>query len=90
MWSASNYEMMGSIATTSEVRTMAISTDLVYLGCNGGTIEIWDGKKQSRIEKLQTGTNGKVLCMALDENEEVLVIGTSDGRIQVICLIIIS
>ena len=46
-------------------------------------MEVWDQKKHTRIEILQTRTNGKVLCMALDANEEVLVIGTSDGRIQV-------
>lgn len=63
---------------------MAISSELVYLGCKGGAVEIWDHKKQMRIETLQTSTHGKVQCMALDENEEYLVIGTSDGRIQVI------
>lgn len=46
-------------------------------------MEVWDLKKQTRIEILQTGTNGKVLCMSLDPNEEVLVTGTSEGRIQV-------
>ncbi|KAJ0031553.1 hypothetical protein Pint_13215 [Pistacia integerrima] len=83
IWSASNYAMVGSLPTTCEVRAMAVSSELVYLGCKGGAVEIWDSKKQTKIETLQTATNGKVLCMALDDNEEVLVIGTSDGRIQV-------
>lgn len=75
--------MVGSLATTSEVKSMAISSELIYLGCRGGIVEVWDQKKQNRIEILQTRTNGKVLCMTLDANEEVLVIGTSDGQIQV-------
>ncbi|GLU09894.1 hypothetical protein SLE2022_267290 [Rubroshorea leprosula] len=82
IWSCSNYSMIGSITTTSEVRSMAISSELIYLGCKGGTVEVWDQKKHTKIETLQTGTNCKVITMALDANEEVLVIGTSDGRIQ--------
>ncbi|KAK3210681.1 hypothetical protein Dsin_015387 [Dipteronia sinensis] len=82
IWSASNYGMVGSLSTTHEVRTMAVSSELVYLGCKGGIVEIWDQKKQTKIETLQTGTSGKVKSMDLDENEEILVIGTSDGRIQ--------
>lgn len=66
-----------------EVRAIAISSELIYLGCKGGIIEIWCKKKLVRKEALQTGTNGKIISMALDSDEEFLVIGTSDGRIQV-------
>lgn len=62
---------------------MAVSSELIYLGCKGGTVEIWGREKQNRVETLQTGTNGKVLCMALDDDEDFLVIGTSDGQIRV-------
>lgn len=62
---------------------MAISSELIYLGSKGGTVEIWDQKKQNKIETLQTSSDGRVLCIALDGNEDLLVIGTSDGRIQV-------
>lgn len=75
--------MVGFLPTTLEVRTMAISSELIYLGGKGGSVEIWDREKQNRIDTLQTGTNCKVLCLALDANEEVLVTGTSDGRIRV-------
>ncbi|XP_044472181.1 putative E3 ubiquitin-protein ligase LIN-1 isoform X2 [Mangifera indica] len=82
IWNASNYALVGSLPTTCEVRAMAVTSELVYLGCKGGAVEIWDSKKQTKIETLQTSTNSRVQCMALDDNEEVLVIGTSDGRIQ--------
>ncbi|WCJ42504.1 Transducin/WD40 repeat-like superfamily protein [Euphorbia peplus] len=83
IWSASSYEQVGSLATTLEVRSMTLSSELVYLGSKGGIIEIWDQKKQSKVETLQScSEGGKILCMALDGNEEILVIGTSDGRIQ--------
>ncbi|KAI7989930.1 putative E3 ubiquitin-protein ligase LIN [Camellia lanceoleosa] len=81
--SASNYSMVGSLPLTLEVRAMAVSSELIYLGCKGGTVEVWCRKKHNRVEMLQTGSNGRVLCMALDADEEVLVIGTSDGKIQV-------
>ncbi|XP_059634944.1 putative E3 ubiquitin-protein ligase LIN [Cornus florida] len=81
IWSASNYNMIGSLPSTLEVRAMAISSELIYLGCKGGIVEVWCRKKHVRVETLQTGGTSKVLCMALDR-DEVLVIGTSDGRIQ--------
>lgn len=66
------------------MRAMAISSELIYLGGKGGCVEIWDREKQNKIiDTLQTGTNCKVLSLAIDPNEEVLVTGTSDGRIQV-------
>jgi WD40 repeat protein len=76
--------MIGSLQTGSEVRAMAVSSELIYLGCKGGTVEIWDKKKHIRVGTLQLGTNCKVNSMALGSNEEILVIGTSDGQIQVI------
>lgn len=81
--STSDYTMVGSLATTLEVRAMAISSELVYLGCKKGAVEIWGREKQNRIDTLQIGTNCKVICMALDANEEVLIVGTSDGLLQV-------
>ncbi|KAL9330155.1 hypothetical protein ACSQ67_005158 [Phaseolus vulgaris] len=82
IWNSSNYSMVGSLQTVSEVRAMAVSSGLIYLGCKGGTVEIWDMKKLSKVDTLQMGTNCRVNCMALDSNEEFLVIGTSDGQIQ--------
>lgn len=75
--------MIGSLPSTMEVRAVAISTELIYLGCKGGIVEVWCRKKLNKRETLQIGSNGKVLCMALDSSEEVLVTGTSDGLIQV-------
>lgn len=84
IWSAANFSLVGSLSTTLEVRAMALSSELIYLGGKGGCVEIWDREKQNKIiDTLQTGTNCKVLSLALDANEEVLVTGTSDGRIQV-------
>ena len=83
VWNASNYNLVQSVSLASEVRTMVISSDMIYMGCKGGTVEVWCRKKLSRKETLQTGTNCRVICMALDSNEDFLVVGTSDGRIQV-------
>ncbi|RZB95108.1 putative E3 ubiquitin-protein ligase LIN-1 [Glycine soja] len=82
IWNNSNYSIVGSLQTGSDVRAMEVSSELIYLGCKGGTVEIWDKKKHKRVDTLQMGTNCRVNCMALDSNEEVLVIGTSDGQIQ--------
>ncbi|KAF6164444.1 hypothetical protein GIB67_025270 [Kingdonia uniflora] len=82
IWSTSDFSSVGSLQSTLEVRSMAVSSDLIYLGCKLGTVEIWCKEKHTRVETLTTGTNGKVLCMAINEDAESLVVGTSDGRIQ--------
>ncbi|KAI3790166.1 hypothetical protein L2E82_02999 [Cichorium intybus] len=83
IWNASTYGLMESVSLTSEVRAMAISSEFIYFGCKMGIVEIWYRNKLTRKETLQIGTNGKVICMALDSNEDLLVTGSSDGRIQV-------
>ncbi|KAG8367387.1 hypothetical protein BUALT_Bualt16G0066700 [Buddleja alternifolia] len=80
--STSNYSMVGSLTSTLDVRTMAVSSELIYLGCKGGMIEVWCKKKHNRVETLETSSTTKILCMAIDTNEDMLVVGTSDGRIQ--------
>lgn len=81
--SVSDHSVIGSLQTPSEVRAMIISSELIYLGCKGGMVEIWSKENHKRIDVLQSGTNCRVHCMALDSCEEFLVIGTSGGRIQV-------
>lgn len=80
---ASNYSPVGSLPCTSEVRSIAVSSDLIYTGCKTGIIDIWSKEKLTRIGTLQTRAYTRVQCMALDGDGEVLVVGTSDGRIQV-------
>ncbi|XP_039143761.1 putative E3 ubiquitin-protein ligase LIN-1 [Dioscorea cayenensis subsp. rotundata] len=82
VWNTSNYNLVGSLPTNSEVRSTIASSDLIYLGCKMGTVEIWSRQKLSKVSTLQTGTNGKVQCMAIDSDAELLVVGTSDGKIQ--------
>ncbi|MED6150211.1 hypothetical protein PIB30_070194 [Stylosanthes scabra] len=85
IWNKCNnrISMFGSLQSSLEVRAMAVSSELIYLGCKGGAVEIWDTKKHNRINTLHTGSNCRVLCMAFNTNEDILVIGTSDGQIQV-------
>ncbi|KAI3714645.1 hypothetical protein L6452_21603 [Arctium lappa] len=83
IWNASTYNLVQSVSLTSEVRAMAISSEFVYFGCKMGIVEVWCRNKVTRKETLQTSTNCKVVCMDVDDNEDVLVIGTSDGKIHV-------
>ncbi|KAI3802908.1 hypothetical protein L1987_31055 [Smallanthus sonchifolius] len=83
IWNASTYNLVESISLTSEVRTMTFSSEFIYFGCKSGIVEVWCRNKLVKKETLQIGTNCKVMCMAMDNNEDILVIGTSDGRLQV-------
>ncbi|KAI3908231.1 hypothetical protein MKW92_027472 [Papaver armeniacum] len=83
IWSTSNFSVVGSLPSNMDIRSMAISSELIYLGCRTGIVEIWCKEKHTRVESLQTGTNTKIISMAIDNEEELLVLGTSDGKIQV-------
>ncbi|XP_064943831.1 putative E3 ubiquitin-protein ligase LIN isoform X2 [Musa acuminata AAA Group] len=82
VWSTSNYSLVGSIQSSIEVRSMAMSRELIYLGSKTGILEIWSKDKLTAIGSLQIGTNCKVQCMDVDADGEILVLGTSDGRLQ--------
>ncbi|RRT61972.1 hypothetical protein B296_00019251 [Ensete ventricosum] len=82
VWSTSNYSLVGSIQSSIEVRCMAMSRELIYLGSKTGILEIWSKDKLTAIGSLQIGTDCKVQCMDVDADGEILVLGTSDGRLQ--------
>nr|GLL20597.1 putative E3 ubiquitin-protein ligase LIN [Ipomoea trifida] len=85
IWDTSNHSMIASLPSTMEVRAMAVSSKSVFLGGKGGVVEVWCKKKYTRAGALQSGSTAKVVCLSLDRNdeEEILVVGTSDGKIQV-------
>ncbi|KAJ0962434.1 hypothetical protein J5N97_030262 [Dioscorea zingiberensis] len=84
VWNASNYNLVGSLPTTMDVRSIVTNAELLYLGGKMGTVEIRSREKLNEVLTLQTGTSGKVQCMAIDSDGELLVVGTSDGKIQVL------
>ncbi|GJN38208.1 hypothetical protein PR202_gb27230 [Eleusine coracana subsp. coracana] len=84
VWNSSNYNLVGSIPSSMEARSLVVSADLIYLGSRNGVVEIWSREKLTRIGSLQAGgPSCRVQCMAADGDGDVLVVGTSDGRIQV-------
>jgi len=86
VWSCANYGLVGSMATAAEARSLVVSADLVYVASRTAAVEIWSREKLARIGTLQAGGPGcRVQCMAVDADGDVLVVGTSDGRIQVRC-----
>lgn len=83
IYNTSTYSPIGSLPSTTDVRAIAVSTDLIYVGCKTGVVDIWSKEKLTRIGSLQTRAYSRVQCMALDGDGEVVVVGTCDGRIQV-------
>ncbi|CAO2161689.1 unnamed protein product [Urochloa humidicola] len=83
VWSCGNYNQVGSMPSSMEARSLVVSADLIYVGSRNGAVEIWSREKLTRIGTLQAGGPGcRVQCMAVDSDGDVLVFGTSDGRIQ--------
>jgi len=84
VWNCANYNLVGSMPSSMEARSLVVSADLIYLGSRNGAVEIWSREKLTRIGTLQAGgPSCRVQCMAVDGDGDVLVVGTSDGRIQV-------
>ncbi|KAG0503471.1 hypothetical protein HPP92_003543 [Vanilla planifolia] len=79
--SASDYRQVGSLPSTLDVRCLTISAELIYLGTKTGVVELWSRNKLVRVGVLQIGSNCRVTCMIVF-GDEVLVVGTSDGRLQ--------
>lgn len=90
IWSVTNFELVGSLPSAFEVRSIAVSSELIYLGCKGGNVEIWCKEKLNRVDLLQIGSNAKICSMAINASEDFLVVGTSDGQIQVFILEVLS
>lgn len=90
IWSVTNFEQVGSLPSAFEVRSIAVSSELIYLGCKGGNVEIWCKEKLNRVDLLQIGSNAKICSMAINASEDFLVVGTSDGQIQVFILQVLS
>ncbi|CAO2209349.1 unnamed protein product [Urochloa humidicola] len=85
VWNCGNYSLVGSMPSSMEARSLVVSADLIYVGSRNGAVEIWSREKLTRIGTLQAGGPGcRVQCMAVDGDGDgdVLVVGTSDGRIQ--------
>ncbi|PKA59058.1 Putative E3 ubiquitin-protein ligase LIN-1 [Apostasia shenzhenica] len=81
IWNASNYSQVGFLPSNLEVRCMSISTELIYLGSKTGLVEIWAKDKLAKVDTLQMGGNCRVQCLSV-LSDELLIVGTSDGRIQ--------
>ncbi|KAG0499238.1 hypothetical protein HPP92_003929 [Vanilla planifolia] len=79
--SASDYRQVGSLPSTLDIRCLTISAELIYLGTKTGVVEVWSRNKLVRVGVLQIGSNCRVTCMIVF-GDEVLVVGTSDGRLQ--------
>ncbi|RCV23467.1 hypothetical protein SETIT_5G008400v2 [Setaria italica] len=83
VWNCGNYNLVGSMPSSMEARSLVVSADLIYVGSRNGAVEIWSREKLTRIGTLQAGgPSCRVQCMAVDGDGDVLVVGTSDGRIQ--------
>ncbi|CAM6085489.1 unnamed protein product [Calypogeia fissa] len=79
VWKLSDHSLVGTMCTTSEVRSMAISEDFIYLGSSAGVIEVWLRERLLRVSTMNPGS--KVICLMLDG--DTLYSGHEDGKIRI-------
>ncbi|KAG6550963.1 hypothetical protein Mapa_007578 [Marchantia paleacea] len=78
IWKLSDYSLVGTLSTTAEIRSMAISEDFIYLGSNTGIIEVWLRDRLVKVTTMNVGS--KVLALMLDG--DTLYSGSEDGKIR--------
>ncbi|CAM6091631.1 unnamed protein product [Calypogeia fissa] len=79
VWKLSDHSLVGTMCTTSEVRSMAISEDFIYLGSSAGVIEVWLRERLLKVSTMNPGS--KVICLMLDG--DTLYSGHEDGKIRI-------
>ncbi|CAM6119396.1 unnamed protein product [Calypogeia fissa] len=83
VWKLSDHSLVGTMCTTSEVRSMALSEDFIYLGSSSGIIEVWLRERLVRVSTLNPGS--KVLSLILDG--DTLYSAHEDGKIRIWAMI---
>ncbi|OAE26556.1 hypothetical protein AXG93_3817s1190 [Marchantia polymorpha subsp. ruderalis] len=78
IWKLSDNSLVGTLSTTAEIRSMAISEDFIYLGSNTGIIEVWLRDRLVKVTTMNVGS--KVLSLMLDG--DTLYSGSEDGKIR--------
>lgn len=78
---------MGSLSTGVDIHHMAISTDFLFTASRCGIIDVWSKEKLTKVASLKlgnaSGSHTKLTALTTDDDGELLLAGTSDGKIQV-------
>lgn len=78
---------MGSLSTGVDIHHMAISTDFLFSASRLGIVEVWSKEKYTKIASVKlgsaSGSQTKITSLTTADDGGLLLVGTSDGRIQV-------
>ncbi|XP_022135985.1 putative E3 ubiquitin-protein ligase LIN-1 isoform X2 [Momordica charantia] len=87
VFSLSNKAAVGSLSTGVDIHHMAISTDFLFTASRCGIIDVWSKEKLTKVASLKlgnaSGSHTKLTALTTDDDGELLLAGTSDGKIQV-------
>lgn len=83
VWNLSTMSVVGSLQSSLDVRSMAVTNDFLYLGSKFGTIEVWLRDRLMKVGTLHTrGGNNKLISLAVHGDGELLFSASVDGRIE--------
>ncbi|KAL6010319.1 hypothetical protein ACLOJK_000750 [Asimina triloba] len=86
VFSVSTRAIIGSLSTGFDIHSICANKDFVFTGTKCGIIEVWLRDRLTRVSSLKVhgGGNTKITCLASDVDGEMLLAGTSDGKIQAV------
>lgn len=91
MFSISSKTAVGSFTTGIDIQHLAVNSDFIFTATKCGTIEVWLKERVTRVASVKANNSGgghaKITCMVADNDVGMLYAGSSDGKIQVVCLI---
>lgn len=85
IFSLTTKAIQGSFSTGFDIQRIAINGDFIFTATKCGVIDIWLKERFTRVAsiKMCCGGNAKFTCLASDMDGEMLLAGSSDGKIQV-------
>ncbi|KAL2324995.1 hypothetical protein Fmac_024053 [Flemingia macrophylla] len=84
IFSLSTKMVVGSLSTGLDIHRIAINSDFILAGTKFGTIEVWLKDKFTRVASIKmAGGHTKITSLVSDADGMMLLVGSSDGKIQV-------
>ncbi|KAJ8531170.1 hypothetical protein K7X08_026604 [Anisodus acutangulus] len=77
--------VIGSLSTGSDIQRLAINNDFIFSASKSGTIEVWLQERVTKMTsiKMRSGGQSRITSLAVDKDGEMILAGSTDGKIQV-------
>lgn len=85
VFSVSTKAVIGSFSTGFDIHNIAVNNDFIFTAPRSGIIEVWLKESVVKIASIRVGGGGqaKITSLTADTDGDMLLAGSSEGKIQV-------